>query len=162
MLIAQTQQPLRSVWPTGAWGAGLVAIVLAIFFLVHDESSVVLPVTLGAVAALGFSLAVWLERVDRRRRAFIANFETNTLRLDFVTPIAGQPKTMIIAFDGVKAVDFCEQGDGRQCLFVDFERSATSGVFREVLVACIESDEFSSALRLQRVLSGAFGLGAPR
>ena len=79
---------------------------------------------------------------------------------DFVTPIAGHPKTLIVHFDGVRALGFYEQGDGREVLTVDFAPTETSSeVLREVLVASITQAEHEDAHRLYRVLCGAFGLG---
>ena len=159
MLIGETRSALRSAWPTVCSGAGIVCVVLAIAALAFLPE-VEIAMTLAVFAAVAFSAGVLLERLDRRRRAFVANFATTSLRLDFVTPIVGHPKTVIVHFDGVRALGFYEQGDGRQVLTVDFVPTSTSSeVLREVLIASISEAEHDDARRLYRVLCGAFGLG---
>ena len=161
MLVGETSPALRSLWPTVTWLLAITATVLCIASLVQNVPLGV-PFGLATVASIAFSLATWLERVERRRRAFIVNFGTTSLRLDFVTAIAGHPRTMIVHFDAIRALDFLNQGDGLTCLVVDFVASqGSSDVLREVLVASIPVTEREGAERLHRVLFGAFGLGDP-
>ena len=81
-----------------------------------------------------------------------------SLRLDFTSPIAGKPRTLVVPFDSVKAVAMLRQVDGASCLCVDF--TLGSELLREVLVAHIPDAQLPQAERLERVLHGAFGLGA--
>ena len=157
MLVGETSLPPRSIKPTLAWLGGVSCALFALMTLMRGDS-LELPVLLAGLAAVGFGLGVWLERIDRRRRAFVVNFATNSLRLDFVTPIAGQPKTLIVHFDLVSGLGFYRQADGRLCLTVDFVMGNRS-VFREVMVGSIGEQELEDAHRLHRVLKGAFGLG---
>jgi hypothetical protein len=162
LLVGETPRSGRS-WQTGAAAiAGFSALLSAagLQAALADVALVVAPVLLGGLA---LAAAAWLEQRDRRRRAFVANFGTTTLRLDFVTPFAGRPRTLRVPFDAVKAVALWPQADGAWCLAVDFSLSPTSpDVLREVLAAHIPEAQRPEAERLQRVLEGAFGLGAPR
>ena len=160
MLVGETPLPPRSLKPTIAWLVGVSAALFAVMTLTRGDA-IAVPTLLAVLAGLGLALAVWLERVDRRRRAFIVNFATTSLRLDFVTPIAGQPKTIIVHFDRVRALGFYRQADARLCLTVDFtlSDSAPESIFREVMVGSIAEEELENAHRLHRVLKGAFGLG---
>jgi hypothetical protein len=102
--------------------------------------------------------SVWLARLERRKRGFVVNFATSTLRLDFITALAGRQRTLLVPFDQVRGVAVLDQADGLQCLTVEF--ASGDSVFREVLAAFIGSGEDEAADRLRRVLEGAFGLGA--
>ncbi len=146
MLVGETQRPPRSVWPTAIWGAGLVSVLVAVVTLVLG-ADLWLPTVLGGFAALAFALAVWLSRVDARRRAFVVNFATASLRLDFVTPIAGHARTLVVPFDAVKGLAFFEQADGAECLTVDFVPSEGSVDVLEIAGhASIRGEQHSSPL----------------
>lgn len=157
MLIGQTPLPPRSVRPTIAWVVALLASISAVGLLAVGAPDAV-TIVLVLSAALGFLGAVWLARVDRRRRAFVVNFRTESLRLDFVTPFAGRPRTIVVSFDAVRAVTRYELPGRVSCLTVDFQADGKE-LLREVLVAFITPDEEPAADRLRRVLQGAFGLG---
>jgi hypothetical protein len=162
VLIGETARGPRTWRGTVAWLLGLGALAGALGALV-SEASVAVVAALLPVAALALGAAVLLERRDRRRRAFVANFGSTTLRLDFVTPFAGRPRTLKVPFDAVRAVTLWPQADGASCLTVDFAPGPTStDVLREVLAAHIPEAQRDDAERVQRVLEGAFGLGAPR
>jgi hypothetical protein len=112
---------------------------------------------------LGFGAAAWLTQRAKRQRRFVLNFGTYALRLDFSTPITGRPKTMVMDFDLVRALDVREQGDGRLCLTVDFLPDADSrDVLREVLVAHVPQADREVLERLQRILHAAFDLDRER
>ncbi len=159
MLIGETRRSAGTLWPSALWVVGLGSGLMAVYVLAV-RAPLEWPVTLGVVSALGFLLGALLERLEARRRAFVANFATTRLRLDFVTPLRGQPKTLIVHFDAVRGVELEEQGDGRHCLTVDFVISADR-VYREVLAASIGEEALPDAHRFKRVLEGAFGLGEP-
>lgn len=111
------------------------------------------------VAAAGAFLAsVLVARRERRKRAFIANFGTTSLRLDFVTPFAGRARTVVVPFDAVKAVSVLTQGNGETCVAVEFVHDGER--LQEVLAANVPAAQFDDAKRLTRVLESAFGLGA--
>jgi hypothetical protein len=156
MLIGETKKG-RSGWRSlTAWAAGLLSIFGALAALVlKAELAFVVPLLV--CGALGLAAATFLERHEKRQRRFVANFGTTSLRLDFQSPIAGQPRTLVVPFDSVKAVGLLEQADGDACLCVDFERGGA--LLREVLVAFIGASQHDDAQRLSRVLEGAFGLG---
>jgi hypothetical protein len=162
MLIGQTAKGRRTWRPTLAWLAGFSALLFAVglFFSARvDEGLIAGCALLGATA---LAAATWLDLRDRRRRCFVVDFLTSSLRLDFVSPIAGRPRTLVLHFDGVRAITLFDQADGAHCLTVDFvsTRDAPT-LLREVLVAYITPAQHEDARRLQRVLEGAFGLGAP-
>ena len=159
LLIGETERPRRTWRPTLAWLVGISCSLSALGALVLQPSDFVTGALLGA-SIIGLGGATWLERRDRRRRAFIINFVTDTLRLDFVTPLAGKPRTMLVHFDGVRAVTLFPQADQRACLTVDFVPAPDSReLLREVLAANIPEAQADDAARLHRVLEGAFGLG---
>lgn len=159
MLVGETDKPLRSWRPTAAWVAGLclAAAAVALVALGAPEGLAALFVGLTAAAFAG---AAWLERLDARRRRFVVNFGTTSLRLDFVSRIRGQPRTVVVHFDAVQDVRLLAQGDGQRCLTVDFVPwPGSAELLREVLVAFIPDGQAEQAARLQRLLHGAFGLG---
>jgi hypothetical protein len=159
MLIAETPKPRRTWRPTAAWLVGFSALLVGVglFLLRVDPVGIIGFVALGALGLLG---ATWLEQLDKRRRRFVANFGTTSLRLDFTSPIAGRPRTIVVHFDQVRAVDLVVQADGAHCLTVDFVPTPGSAqVLREVLVAYVPTSQLDDAARLHRVLQGAFGLG---
>jgi hypothetical protein len=159
MLIGETRRH-RTHRPTLAAAAGLLALAGALGTFVTSASDALI-VGFVTTGALGLAAATWLELVERRTRRFVANFATTSLRLDFVTPFAGRARTLVVHFDGVRAVELFEQQDGSHCLAVDFLPAPGSNErLREVLAAYIGADELEQAERLRRVLSGAFGLGA--
>ncbi len=160
MLIGETARRLKSWRPTAAWVSGLALVLLAVALLVIGAPEVTAGI-LAVLAAAAFAAAVRLQRADARRRRFVANFLTTSLRLDFVTPIAGKPRTLVVPFDAVRAVDLLEQGDGLRCLTVDFTVAGGRELLREVLAVNIPPAQVPDAERLQRVLQGAFGLGEP-
>ncbi len=152
MLIGETEKPKRTLTPTLIWLGGISALLFAIGAIFIVDSGWVSALLLAAGAAL-LSGTVRLERHEKRQRRFVANFATYSLRLDFTSPIAGQPRTLVVPFDSVKAVSLLEQG----ILTVDVEYGGR--VLREALVAFIREEELDDAQRLERVLRGAFGLG---
>jgi len=159
MLIGETDKPLRSWRPTAAWVAGLCLAVAAVA-LVALGAATALAALFVALAAAAFLGAFWLERLDARRRCFVVNFGTLSLRLDFLSPIRGQPRTAVVPFDAVRDVQLFEQADGQLCLTVDFvPRPGSTELLREVLVAFIPAAQAEQAARLRRLLHGAFGLG---
>lgn len=152
MLIGETAKPKPSLRPTLTWLGGISALLFAIgaIFVVDSAWVSALLLAAGALLLLG---TVRLERHEKRQRRFIANFGTTSLRLDFTSPIAGQPRTIVVPFDAVKAVALLDEG----ILTVDVEHAGTT--LREALVAFISEAELDDARRLERVLRGAFGLG---
>jgi hypothetical protein len=159
MLIGETPKVPRSLLPTVAWLLGIAALLIALGLLLVDAPIAPIAV-MAARGAIGMAASIWLDRIDQRQRRFVANFATNTLRLDFVTPFAGRPRTMVLPFDSVQDLQLVEQGGGFSCLTVDFvPPTGKAEMLREVLVAFIAEHEREDAERLERVLAGAFGLG---
>lgn len=159
MLIGETARLRRTLRPPVVRFFGFLALVLALLLVVRDASTFVLaaPIVAGALA---FALAGWLETRERLRRRFIANFGTCSLRLDFATPFKGRARSLVVPFDAVRAVDCVTQADGTHCLTVDFAPGpGPETVLREVLAASVPGEALPDAERLQRVLTGAFGLG---
>lgn len=160
MLVGETAKPLGSLRPSLAWLSGVSALLIALVLFLIREQSLAVIATFVVCGAVGLFTASWLQRVDRRRRAFIANFATNSLRLDFTTPVAGYARTLVVHFDGVRQLDLLVQADRTHCLTVDVVPTPTSATrLREVLVANIRDDQLEAAHTLKRVLEGAFGLG---
>lgn len=157
MLIGETSQGAVTWRPTALMVTGLALIVMGlVLLLVSSSNSGGFAVLL--LAALSLVGSVWWARRERRKRAFVVNFVTLRLRLDFVSAIAGRASTLWVPFDDVKAVTLTEQGDGLHCLTVDFADDGS--LLREVLVAFITAEQLPAAARLSRVLQGAFGLGS--
>lgn len=157
MLVGETGAG-RVTWkPTAlsALGVGFVLAAVSAVVLVESLWPVTALLSLAAAAFLG---SVRLSRLERRKRGFVVNFATTTLRLDFMTPLAGKPRTLLVPFDDVKAVALLEQADGRSCLTIDF--AIEGELLREALAAFIGDEELDQAHRLARVLEGAFGLGS--
>lgn len=158
MLIGETAKGLGTWRSSLVWAAGFSFLVFSVGALVLQwDTSVVL--TLLVLGGLLVAAAVHLERLEKRQRRFVANFGTVSLRLDFTSPIAGYPRTLVVPFDAVRAAELLQQEDGAACLCVDFEKDRA--LLREVLVAHIPESQRAEAERLERVLKGAFGLGAP-
>lgn len=157
MLIGETAKGKPGWRSSVAWLTGVSFLLFALGALVLGLELLVFgPLLLCGAGGLG--AAVWLERFEKRRRRFVANFGTVSLRLDFTSAIAGHPRTIVLPFDDVKAVGLLEQSDRAACLCVDFVRDGQR--LREVLVAHIPEAQLTDAERLARVLEGAFGLGA--
>lgn len=156
MLVGETPKPRQSVRPTVLWIGGVAALLLGVAALLVSAPLVVvgLLIMLGATGLVGAS---WLERLEKRQRRFVLNFQTVSLRLDFASPIAGAPQTLVVPFDDVTDLQLVPQVDGTRCLVVDFRLD--DKVLREVLVAYIGEKDLEAAERLERVLHGAFGLG---
>ncbi len=155
MLIGETAKPRRSLRPSLAWVAGIALLLFAVAALAQgNDGPALVLISLGGAA---IAAAVRLERHEKRQRRFVVNFATLTLRLDFTTPVAGLPRTLLVPFDQVKAVELLEPG----VLVVEFLHGERR--LQEALVAFLTEDEAESAQRLHRVLRGAFGLGeAPK
>lgn len=156
MMVAETAKAAPTWRPLALLVAGFVSITVGLGWLVFAGE-------LGAASLIGsgglaIGASTWLARREKRKRGFVVNFATSQLRLDFVTPFAGKPRTLIVPFDDVKAIALEEQADGARCLTVDFEWGGD--LLREVLVAFIAAREDDAARRLARLLEGAFGLGA--
>ncbi len=161
MLIGETARPTRSWQATLGWTVAFASLIVTLGLFLLDAPFAALVVIV-AFAAGALFFASFLAQRDRRRRAFVVNFETYSLRLDFTTPFAGRPRTLVVHFDGVRGVDLLEQGDGRLCLTVDFVPApGAQTVLREALAANIPARQRDDAERLERVLMGAFGLGTP-
>ena len=158
MLIGETPKG-KATWRSSAtWVAGLSQLLFAGGALILQWDVWVVGVLLG-LGAVAIGGAAFLERFEKRQRRFVANFATVSLRLDFNSAIAGQPRTLIVPFDSVRVAELVRQVDGASCLCVDFELDGS--LLREVLVAFIPDAQLEDAQRLERVLRGAFGLGDP-
>lgn len=156
MLIGETPKARTTIKPTAAWVIG-ISLLLFSAGVVVTVSNVVPAIALAAFGSLFIASGVWVERLEKRQRRFVANFMTNSLRLDFSSPIAGYPRTLVIPFDDVSNVEVLEADDGALVLVVDFELQRRT--MREALAAFIPAGKREDAERLQRVLHGAFGLG---
>jgi hypothetical protein len=157
MLVGETRAGTATWRPTALAALGLTFVLAAVAAVLLFEWAwpAAACLSLAAASLLG---SVRLVRLEHRKRGFVVNFATTTLRLDFMTPLAGRPRTLLVPFDDVRAVGLMDQHDGRTCLTVDC--SVGSEVLREALAAFIERDELEQAKRLTRVLEGAFGLGS--
>ena len=115
MLIGETPKG-KPTWRTSAtWVAGLSFLLFAAGALILQWDVWVVGLLLGlGAAAIGF--AAWLERFEKRQRRFVANFGTVSLRLDFNSPIAGQPRTIVVPFDAVRATELRATGRWRVML----------------------------------------------
>jgi hypothetical protein len=159
LLVGEADRVERGLRFTAVILAGVAFALGSLGGVLAGASTAVIGGCAAAMAA-SFGLAAWLDQLARRQRRFVLNFATTSLRLDFSTPFANRPRTMVVHFDGVKDCALYEQADGRGVLTVDFVLTADSPqTLREVLVANIGLNETEGAQRLHRVLKGAFGLG---
>jgi hypothetical protein len=158
MLIGETPRPTRTWRPTAAW---LCAVGCGLSLLAGALTSMPVLGMFALVLTLALSLlgAVWLEKREARRRRFVFNFLTNTLRLDFVTPIAQRAATLLVAFDEVKAIDVETQHDGLSCVVVTFSWKGER--LAEALAANVTLEEAVRCERFVRLARGACGLGRP-
>jgi hypothetical protein len=156
VLIGETPKGRRTVTPTAVWVVGLSLLLFSAAAVV-TLPQVVPAVALAVGGAVFVAFAVLLERLEKRQRRFVLNFETHRLRLDFSSPIAGYPRTLLVPFDDVQALQLLEQADGALCLVADFALHGRT--LREVLVAFVPAAQRAELERLQRVLEGAFGPG---
>lgn len=160
LLIGEADPTVRGPLFTAVLSVGSAFGMSALGALVLDAPDVVAGL-LALATGGSFFAAVQLDQRARRQRRFVLNFATTSLRLDFSTPIANQPRTIVTHFDGVRDCALVTQGDGQIAITADFVTSASSQqVLREVLVANIPLADEETAVRLHRMLSAAFGLGA--
>ncbi len=159
MLIGEADRIARGFTFTAVLLSGIAFGLGALAALLTNATTETLA-GLSLLTAAAFFTAAQLDQRARRQRRFILNFGTTSLRLDFSTPIANRPRTLVTHFDGVRDCALVTQGDGRLAVTVDFVMSADSvEVLREVMIANIPLAEEETAVRLHRVLKGAFGLG---
>ncbi|MBL8922526.1 MAG: hypothetical protein JNJ54_26985 [Myxococcaceae bacterium] len=156
MLIGETGVARATTRPTLLVGIALALLAVSAVLLGVASELVALPFLLASAGA--FAGSALLLRRERRRRGFVVNFATSTLRLDLSTPFAGRPRTLLVPFRDVKAVQAVEQGPALRCLTVDF--ALEGELFREVLVAGVPPSQDDAANRLLRVLQNAFGFSA--
>lgn len=158
ILVGEATRPPPTWRPTVSWTVGLVALVAALGVFVASGPAG-LAAGLSALGALALVLATWLTTAERRTRRFVADFARTRLRLDFVTAFAGHPRTLLVPFEDVRAVDLRPQAGPWHCVTVDFDLRGER--LRDVLAAFVEDKDLEAADRLRRLLEGAFGLGAP-
>ncbi|MBL8912167.1 MAG: hypothetical protein JNM17_15850 [Archangium sp.] len=156
MLIGETKKLSPTLKSSAAWTLGIALLLFSVATVV-TVTSVTPAIALAVAGAVFIASAVWIERLEKRQRRFVANFATNSLRLDFASPIAGYPRTLVISFDDVRGVSVMDQADGALCLVVEF--ALQNHTLQEVLAAFIPVDKKEELERVQRVLQGAFGLG---
>jgi hypothetical protein len=133
-------------------GSAVAALALLLFNAPNEWTALLLAFT-----AAGLFGSFYFSQLEKRRRAFVLNFRDNTLRLDFVTPFAGHPQTMIVPFDEVKAVGLERIADGSHVITVDFARAGQ--LLRDALIVQISLVETTSAEKFKATLEAAFGLG---
>ncbi|MBI3182090.1 MAG: hypothetical protein HYZ28_08090 [Myxococcales bacterium] len=158
VLVGQTDRLRSGVAPALSAASG-VALALGAAGLLGAGGHPWAAGGLGLLAAVGLGAAVLLEARARRRRCFVVDFLSHTLRLDFTTPARGLPRTVVVTFDRVVSLDLLAHGDGQWALTVDFRPAEGPGeLLREVLVAFARADEVEALRRLNRLLRGALGL----
>jgi hypothetical protein len=158
LLIGEADKPKPGWEPVAALCAGVGAATSLLAAALAGGGALWMGVSL-VVMILGFGGATLLRQLEKRHRRFVVNFATYAFRLDFSTPIAGKPKTLVVDFDLVRALDLREQADGALCLTVDFVTQGESAqVLREVLVAHVPGPKREELERLQRLLHDAFDL----
>ena len=114
---------------------------------------------LGLIAAVLVGSASRLDQRARRRRRFGLDFDAHRLRLDFTVPPQGLPRTLELPFDRVRGLQVLTQPNGRSALAVDISPRGDEALVREVLVAEVRPEEAAGLDYLERLLTGAFGLG---
>lgn len=139
-----------------ALAGALDVVALAGFLLDVREGTLI---GLVGLAAAGHLFAAWSERRDKRQRRFVCNFADQTLRLDYQLPLRGLPRTLLVDFAGVRAIELLEDPRGGLALVVDFVPAhATAERLREVLVAQARPEQRAGLERLRAVLRKAVGL----
>jgi hypothetical protein len=114
---------------------------------------IVWPTLMIALSALSVATASYFETRGRRRR-FVLNFSTYTLRLDFSTPFRGMPQSFEIPFQDVVSLEVLEQQNGLKALVLEFRKGERR--LREVLAADISARDEWALSRLLKVLENAF------
>jgi hypothetical protein len=157
VLIGETVKPLSSWAAQGALIAGICCGVPAMVLALSLQSWGPTVASALTVATAGFfGAAALLDQWGKRRRRFVANFESHTLRLDFSTRFRGLPRTVVVPFSSVQRLERVAQADGNTALVVELATEAPreSG-FREVLIAHVTDDEEAALSRIERVLTHA-------
>ena len=131
-----------------AGGVSALAVLLA------DGSSLAAALLALAAGALGLCAIVFRRRV-RARRAFSLNFATESLRVDFLEGRLARPRTEIVPFDAVEAVEIVPAA-GRHRLEVIYRTDR--GRVRRALIEHARPDEVEALRRLWRLLRNGFGL----
>jgi hypothetical protein len=159
LFIGETRPKRATWWPIMALSGGLFFAVLVLVGTALRQRSPVLLVCVAATA-MCFGAHTWLRRHQRERRRFVLNFAMGTLRLDFASSLLLSPKTVVVPFDRVVALERLQVDEEQQALVLELkELSGQSQHFREVLVASVPSDEYHKLDTLEVFLRNAFGLG---
>jgi hypothetical protein len=159
LLIGETTLRRSSVWTSTLAACGLLVITSAFLLILFSQAHLAAGGLLGVGGGLLWASA-WSGQHDRRHRRFVANFETNSLRLDFVSSWRMTSKTLNVPFSSVTAVEFLEHDASTRSLCVEFEiKARDSGLHRETLAAFLTEADISGAERLRRTLEKAFGVG---
>ena len=159
LLLAEADRP-----PAGLAGpllltAGLACALAAFAALLFHEPT---PLALGAALAVAAAALVWAgasrEGRSRRRRRFTLDFDAHTLRLDLTLRPRDLPRSLVVPFTCVEALNVLEQSDGTWVLTVDVAPQGRPQRLREVLVANVKPVDAQALGSLHRLLDGAFDL----
>lgn len=134
-------------------GASLIALALATVVASTDGKP---PINALVVALLGTGLLAAAPRLfpAPRRRRFVLNFASESLRID---DLGAQPRTRVLHFDEIAALAVEPDHSGGFQLVL----SAKAPPTREVLVERVLGEDVEELRRLWRVLTDAFGIRRP-
>lgn len=126
----------------------------------EDAARAALPV--GLLAIVSALVAVRLEIRKRRRRAFVLNYATRTLRLDDTTRLFGTTRTRLIPFADIAEAGVTRAERGGYAFEVELKPVAEKEPPRvEVLVSGIPDGELDALFRFSEMARAAFGLEVP-
>jgi len=163
LLVGEAMAPLGGAsWlPQLCYVGALASGLFCLGLLVVDPAAPwYAAAALASAAAFLTVAAMRLEALSRRRRVFVLNFSTRTLRIDRPAGIAGAPATSLAAFADVREAGVTRGPRGRYRIEVEIAREGAEPQV-EVLVDGAHQAELGDLHRVSEVLRAAFGLTAP-
>lgn len=114
------------------------------------------PWTGVVLAAVASALLLTVDRLFPavRRRRFVLNFATESLRIDDLPP---RPRTRMLPFDDILALEVTAQRNGQFSLVATTRGQPST----ETLLRDVSPDDVDALRKLWRVLTDAFGIRRP-
>lgn len=155
LLIAEPPPRGRDVRRTAVRAAGFILMLFALGSVLLSTKAA-FPWTGVVLATVASALLLAGDRLfpAARSRRFVLNFATESLRIDDLPP---RPRTRILRFDDVVALEVTPQRDGQFSL-VATTRGRPS---RELLLGDVAPDDVEALRTLWRVMTDAFGVRRP-
>ncbi len=142
-------------------GFGAAAGTVALLALPEDGASLPLTFAFGAIAVVSVLLAIAADRQRRARRAFVLNFATETLRVDWAEAWR-RPQSAAVPFDAVSELRVVPTAAHRLGLELRFRPHPEAKQERTVrIVESVSERDRASLDRACRFLRNALGLNRP-